>query len=209
MTDVDICNMALARLGQGPIADFNAGTTEALLLKAQYPILRDTVLTARAWTFATKRVQLSSAVPPDPIPSGWGYAYLVPGNPDVCLRVVQLYVPNPAGAVVVYVEQQFDGLYTQISWERLVDYLYANVGPTVWCKYIFQVTDTSKFDPAFVDALSAKIAMEMAMPITNSPAILDGMHKLYQLKLQEASSTEGQQGTTQKIQGRTLAARRL
>ena len=206
-TEVDICNMGLARLGANLITTFDDGTTEANLCKLQYPFLRNMVLTARAWTFATSRKQLASGVPPDPIPAGWGYAYLVP---DDCLRVIQLYIPNATSSVDQWQDTQFDSRYITISWERLKDYLYANNGPTLWCKYVTLVEDTGLYDVAFIDALSAKIAMELAMPITNNPTILDGMTRLYAAKLVDASSTEGQQGTSQVIQQPgTLVARRV
>ena len=206
-SEVDICNIALGKLGANPIATFLDGTTEANLCGLQYPILRDAVLAARAWTFATTRLQITSGIPPDPIPSGWGYAYLVPND---SLRIIQAYVPNPAGAVIQYIDTQFDAIYTQIDWERLIDYLYTNQGPTIWVKYIRRVTDTSKFDPNFIEALATRIAMELAIPITNNPALLDGYTKLYSAKIIEATSTEGQQGKSQVIQQPgTLAARRV
>ena len=108
-TDVDICNMGLSMLGTNLIATFNDGTTEANLCQLHYPNIRDAVLGARAWTFATTRKELASGTPPDPIPAGWGYAFLAPTD---CIRVIQIYTPNPAGAVVQYVTEQFDALYS-------------------------------------------------------------------------------------------------
>lgn len=205
-TEVDICNIGLGMLGANQIADFNDGSTEALLCKLQYPLIRDAVLESRAWTFATTRKVIASGVPPDPIPDGWGYAYPVPND---CIRIIQAYVPNPASALVQYVQEQIDGMYTQISWERLKGWFYCNSGPTVWAKYIVRITDTQQFDSSFIQALATRIAMDLAMPITNNETLLDRYTKLFAAKIQEASGTEGQQGTTQKLQGRTLAARRV
>ncbi len=206
MTSVEICNVALAKLGANQITDFTDGSTEATLCQAQYPLLLRAVLEARAWTFNTKRLLLTSGIPPDPIPAGWGFAFQVPND---CIRVINLYVPNPQAALVQWVNTQIDATYTPISWERLQNFCYTNSGPQVWCKYNIQVDDPDKYSPAFIEALATRIAMELSIPITNNASYLDAYTKLYAAKLQDASSTEGQQGTTQILQGRYLAARRL
>jgi hypothetical protein len=97
---------------------------------------------------------------------------------------------------------------TQISWERLKNYLYTNQGPTVWAKYIQRITDTSQYDYNFIQALATRISADLAIPITNSAAIQKAQVELYAAKVADASSTEGQQGTTQVLQGRTLEASR-
>jgi len=207
MTAVEICNIALGKLGTNQISDLTDGSTEADLCELNYPLCLRAVLEARAWTFCTTRKQLTSGTPPIPLPDGWGFAYQVPND---CIRVIQLYVPNPAAALAQYQDTQFDARYATIDWERLEDFLYTNKGPNVWCKYNKFVEDPAKFTPAFIDALSTKLAMELAIPITDNPTLLDGYTKLYAAKVSDAASTEGQQGSSQQIQQPgTLVARRV
>jgi hypothetical protein len=203
---IDICNIGLTWLGANFITGFTDGTTESQLCQLQYDSLRRAVLEDRAWTFATRTVQLSSGVPADPIPPQWAWAFLVPAD---CIRLVKLFQPTSNSPRVALSSDPSDGNGTiPVPFERLKDYAYTNSGPTVWGKYITDVTDTTKFAPSFVQALAARIAQDLAMPITNNANLQAQMVKLYMEKLQAASSTEGQQGTAQRIQARTLADRR-
>ena len=60
--------------------------------------------------------------------------------------------------------------------------------------YIARITDTTLFDAMFVDTLTAKLAVDLAYPVTNSMQVQTNMQKLYQLKLSEARSIDGQEG---------------
>ena len=60
--------------------------------------------------------------------------------------------------------------------------------------YIAKVTDTAQFDSMFVDVLTAKLAVDLAYPVTNSVKLQDQMQKLFQQKLSEARSVDGQEG---------------
>lgn len=76
MTEVDICNNALALLGHDrTVSALDDGTAEAARCALFYPVSRDHVLAAFAWEFATKEVEVSA----DP--------YELPAD---CLRVVSV-----------------------------------------------------------------------------------------------------------------------
>jgi hypothetical protein len=60
--------------------------------------------------------------------------------------------------------------------------------------YVARITDTTQFDALFVDVLTAKLAVDLTYPITNSSALQDKMQKLYELKLSDARSIDGQEG---------------
>ena len=52
--DVDICNLALYRVGQRqPISALDDGSLGAQLCSLMYPIARDGLLTKAQWRFAT------------------------------------------------------------------------------------------------------------------------------------------------------------
>ena len=46
----------------------------------------------------------------------------------------------------------------------------------------------------FTDVLTAKLAVDLVYPITNSASLQTQMQKLYQTKLSEARSIDGQEG---------------
>ncbi len=70
--------------------------------------------------------------------------------------------------------------------------------------YIARVSDTAQFDSLFVDTLTAKMASELSFPVTNSVTLQAQMQKLYQLKLSEARSIDGQEGFMDDLVSDTL-----
>ena len=60
--------------------------------------------------------------------------------------------------------------------------------------YVARITDPTVFDSMFVDVLTAKLSVDLAYPVTNSTNLQDKLQKLYQAKLSEARSIDGQEG---------------
>jgi hypothetical protein len=56
--DYDIANLALTRLGATPITSLDDGSRNATVINGIYSMLRDEVLRAHPWKFATRRVTL-------------------------------------------------------------------------------------------------------------------------------------------------------
>ena len=60
--------------------------------------------------------------------------------------------------------------------------------------YVARITDTNLFDAMFVDVLTQKLAVDLAYPVTNSTTLQTQMQKVFQQKLSEARSIDGQEG---------------
>jgi hypothetical protein len=60
--------------------------------------------------------------------------------------------------------------------------------------YVARITNPTLFDSMFVDTLTAKLATDLAYPVTNSVQLQTQMQKLYEYKLSEARSVDGQEG---------------
>ena len=77
-SEVDICNLALARLGDNATVasiDPPEGSAQAEHCARFYAIARDSLLEMHAWKFATRRVQLAKLT----VPSwDWSFAYAEP-----------------------------------------------------------------------------------------------------------------------------------
>src|SRR5574343_1420487 len=79
-SEVDICNLALAHLGNvANVASINPPeqSVEASLCAIYYPAARDALLEMQPWGFATKRVALAQITESWP---EWDYAYLQPAD---------------------------------------------------------------------------------------------------------------------------------
>ena len=71
ISEVSICNQALSWLGQETITSLDDQATTAVWMNANYDLLRDSVMEARMWTFATVRA-VSTSVPSRSKSIAWG-----------------------------------------------------------------------------------------------------------------------------------------
>lgn len=102
-TDVDICNLALARLGDPATIssiDPPEGSAQADHCARFYPMARDAVLTAHPWRFAISRKRLAKLAEA-PVGTEANYFAL----PSDCLRLVSVH---DAGEVTPWDENFLD-----------------------------------------------------------------------------------------------------
>lgn len=175
-TEVSICSNALRRLGDDPITSLTDDTERARLCNSFYADARDACLRSHPWNFAITRASLAqlSATPV----YGFDYQFALPTDP-FCLRVLAMEFEDYVFKV--------ENLSTQ-GRVLLTDQETAKI------IYIARVTDTTLFDSLFVDTLVAKLAADLAYPVTNSLKVQEQMYRLFQLKLSEARSIDGQEG---------------
>jgi|TARA_B110000305_G_C19008741_1_gene433902 hypothetical protein len=175
-TEVSICSNALRRLGDNPITSLTDDTERARLCNSFYADARDAVLRLHPWNFAITRTSLAQLS--DTPSYGFAYQYSLPTSP-YCLRVLAMEYEDYIFKVENYSTQGRVLLTDQSSAKIL---------------YVAKITDTTQFDALFVDVLTAKLALDLCYPITNSVSLQDKMQKLYQLKLSDARSIDGQEG---------------
>jgi len=175
-TEVSICANALRRLGDDAITSLTDDTERARLCNAFYSDARDAVLRSHPWNFAITRATLAQLS--DTPAYGFNYQYALPTNP-YCLRVLEM--------------EYKDYIFKVENVATHGRVLLTDEG-TAKILYIARITDTNLFDAMFVDTLTAKLAVDLAYPVTNSMQVQTNMQKLYQLKLSEARSIDGQEG---------------
>ncbi|MGL4265204.1 MAG: hypothetical protein ACRCTX_26570 [Afipia sp.] len=157
-SEVDICNLALARLGEDATLasiDPPEGSAHADHCARFYPIARDALLEMRTWSFATTRVTLAALT----IDTWeWQYAYARPTN---CVRALAVL---PKTAISTDVTQPFAQGFADSGSVILTNQEDATL------RYTARVTDTTHFPPLFVDALSILLASHLAGPILKGSA---------------------------------------
>ena len=175
-TEVSICSNALRKLGDDPITSLTEDTERARLCNAFYNTARDSLLRSHPWNFAITRASLTrlSSTPA----YGFAYQYALPTDP-YCLRVLEMEYQD----YIFKIENLATEGRVLLSDESTAKILYVG-----------RITDTSLFDSLFVDTLTAHLSVKLAYPITNSTSLQLQMHKLYQAKLSEARSVDGQEG---------------
>lgn len=156
---VDIANLALSHLGEDATIssiDPPEGSAEAEHAAMFYPQARDALLEMHEWRFATKRVLLALTTSDT---FEWGYAYALPSNMLRALAVL----PETASA-------EDDGEdYDQQLDSDAVQIILTNCEEAS-LKYTARVTDTTRFPPLFVEALSWLLASHLAGPIIKGEA---------------------------------------
>lgn len=157
-SEVDICNLALARLGDNATVasiDPPEGSAQAEHCARFYAVARDSLLEMHAWKFATRRVLLAKLT----VESwDWSFAYAEPAGALKLLGVLSatasnddetLYEAESAanGAAIILTNQEGASL-----------------------RFVARVTDTTKFSPLFVDALAWLLASYLAGPVLKGDA---------------------------------------
>ncbi len=173
-SDVDICNLALAQLGDAAaVQSINPPdlSAQAAHCSRFYPIARDALLEMHTWGFATQRVQLAQVNNPF---STWQYAYAAPSDAINYLAVLDSAALDDysvglqmAGAVP-YSVQTGVGIYTpqpfQVESVNGVEVILTNQANAV-LRYTHSVSDTSEFSPLFVAGLATLLASYLAGPV--------------------------------------------
>ena len=175
-TEVSICSNALRRLGDDPITSLTDDTERARLCNAFYADARDACLRSHPWNFAITRASLTqlSSTPA----YGFDYQYALPTDP-YCLRVLSM---------------EFEDYIFKVENLATEGRVLLTNEDTAKILYIARITDTALFDSLFVDTLTALLAAKLAYPVTNSVNLQTQMQNLYQIKLSEARSIDGQEG---------------
>ncbi len=171
LSDVDIANAALIDLGHDTIQSFLDDSDQARAVNAIYEITRDRVLAAHPWNFATRRLSLAEAVVTIETEE-WTKAYLLPAD---SLRV--LYV-EPKGTPFV-VEN---------------GYILTDATAPLRCAVIYRITDPAVFSVNFASALQYRLDAALCMGLTARRGNTMDYWALYQRELQEARTTDGQEG---------------
>ena len=165
LSKVEICNLALARLGQNTIQSLSEASNAAYHCNTLYDPNRRSVLRRHPWGFAQKTQALSvDATTPD----DYSYRFLLPAD---FIRLMALV-----------------GTTTAPDYEKRGSYLLTNESE-VTIRYVYDVEDTSEFDDEFVSAFAYLLASELAIPITGDAARQQTLYAKYIMALTDAEQT--------------------
>lgn len=153
-SEIDIANLALARLGDAAtIASLDPpeGSAQADHCARFYPIARDALIEMSDWKFAIQRVNLAVLAVDS---HGWAYAYAKPAN---CIKLLGV-LASTAGSDEASENYETE---TDASGNEII----LTDTEAAQARYVVRITDTTKFPPLFVDALSWLLASHLAGPV--------------------------------------------
>ena len=163
---VDMCNRALQKLGAAKIQSLGDASVNARACTTAYTALRDAVLRSHPWSFAIQRFQLSA----DATPPAFGYSNYVT-LPTGWLRVLP---PDPS-------ENMNDR-----DWVIEGGKLLTNDTMPINIRCVMKVEDPNLMDPMFRESLSAKLAYELAEPLTQSNEKKQAMDADFKRSIEDA-----------------------
>ena len=173
---VEITSNALRLLGDDPITSLTEDSERARLVNALYEEVRDEVTRAAMWNCAKDRQVLASLATTPAF--GWSFYHQLPST---CLRVVDVLSGD------IRVEHELEGrkLMTDESSVNLI--------------FLKKITDPNDMDSLFIGVYTAKLAAELAEPITGSRSLAEQMWQLYERKVREARTIDSQEGTVSNL----------
>jgi hypothetical protein len=181
---VQIINNALIKIGASAILTLTENSESARAANLIYEQVRDASIRDHVWNFAIRRVELAqnSTAPA----FEFSYQYNLPSD---CLRVLRM---------------EDMGMYYKIEGGKLL----TDEG-TAKILYLSRVEDVNLFDALFVEALSARIAAELSVTLSESNTLYTNMMEIYQRKIADARSMDAQESGYQEIIADTWLDSRL
>lgn len=182
MADVDICNQALAHLGDRDITALDASAAAIDPLAAFclefYPAARQEALAAHRWTFAKKTAEL---VEDDTVITfGFSYAHTLPSDRLRFMRIVPGSEVFDTDGVTV-----LDVTYSDTKVDK-----FKIVGGDIWtnhkhvaAEYIRDMPltdDPDLWTPHFRAAVARLLASKLAGPVTNEDSLADKHMRIYE-----------------------------
>ena len=182
MTDVQICNLALARLGDARITTLADATAQAQYCSLFYT---QTVAELQAefdWQFCREQQNLSGGTSPI---TGYSVKYSLPSDFIHALRVNGIDASENFG-----------------TWEIIGTDLHTNFSGSISLDYISNITDETMYPAIFTELLAVKLAGVLAMPLTGSKDLFKQCVELYMAMLGKPAF----QHATEKTQASRITA---
>ena len=170
-TKIDLCSRALVKLGAQTISSFDEATAEAKVCAQLYEPTVESLLAAYPWRFALVKTELARLVMTPT--ADYQYAYQLPND---CVRVLS------AG----------NGGKSQGVEYKIVHRTLQTNADKVVISYIARPEEDT-FPPFFSNALIAKLAAELCLPLTESTSRTDYMYQRAEEEFKTAKLTDSQQ----------------
>lgn len=176
---VKIANMALSRLGIAQITSLTDNTIEAKHMNLIFEEVVKEVSTEGVFTSTINRAVLNKTTnTPD---FGFTDEFQLPTDP-ACLRVLSI-------------DEEETGSY---DYRIEGDKLLANIS-SMEIEYIGYLTNSGDYDEQLKRVIVAKLAADLAYPLTGSAGLADRMYQRYIQEFADAKAVDGQNGSNQVI----------
>lgn len=187
LNSIELCSSALIKLGANGISSFEDDTAEARVAASLYPLVRDAVLCAHPWSFATAQAALAKLAT-SPV-TDFQHAYQLPNDFLKALSAGDRTRGRGARFQIVGRE-----LHTE--------------APSVVLTYLFRPSE-GDFPAYFSAALVTRLASEFCLPLTENGDRAERLAAQAEQELRQAKLADSQQDTPQRFEDFTLIEARL
>lgn len=177
MSEVDICNEALALLGETPIRSIDESNNRAGLCKTLLPRVRDFNLSMQDWSFARKTALLR--ILEDEHPEG--AVFQIPSD---CLTPLNLFPRTQFRD-----PWKIEGNKIIIPWLSSED-----TDAEVYLQYTAKTTNTSLFSESFKNVLAIDLAFRMCMPLTQDAKLYGALGSSLRITRLENAAEDANRG---------------
>lgn len=190
-SETDLLNTALGLIGEARITSIDDGSRNANQCQTFYPMLRDNLLRAQDWKFASAMIELARDVA---VPlMNFAYSYALPAD---CLKVRE-YSSNQTASTPAIITVPSLNIRNITRWKIQGRHLLSS-DSQVWVRYTRRVENPDEMDPIFVQALAMWLASYLASSISKDEAtakakLADAVQVLFPL----AAAVDGQEGTVE------------
>jgi hypothetical protein len=172
---VQICNLALSRLGANLIQSLDDTSNEAIVCNNLYAFALAIVLRDHDWSFCRK--WQNGALLTETHPE-WNYVYRYPSDCAMVRRIGNQFTMKPRDAIPFDIGQSVTGNFQVALCNE----------PAAILIYTAQVSNTAVFDTIFCDALAWRLAAEMAQPLRAETQLSESVGNRYLQVLQDAKA---------------------
>jgi hypothetical protein len=167
---VQIANRALQKIGQRRIVDFNENSDRSNEIDACYEFVKNAELETNVWRFSIERVSIAAMSTAPAF--GRDNQYQLPAD---------FIRPAP-------IDPDISHFPSDILWEG-TKVLTNDVGP-LQLRYVSSAVSEQTFSPLFVEALAARIAIEICEKLTGSNSKKDSLESAYTFHITKARSVD-------------------
>lgn len=171
-----IINFALTKLGVQTVTSEDEASEPAIKAKLVFDTAVRSELRRHAWSFALARAQLAASSTPPAF--GWINAFPLPTD---CLRVIQVGEYFDFAGV----RQQVDTIVVPYAIEARQ--ILTDLGAPLKLRYVRDMSnEIAQWDAAFTDAMSNRLAIELAETLTKSTTRYEQATQMYKASITEA-----------------------
>ena len=172
ISKIDICNMALAQLGESPISSLEQADEKARRCRLFYEPVRQEVLRTHHWAFACGQADLALLQAPEGANGTYVYAY-----PQDCLFLRKVYRKGDPQHPVAFQEMYRKDIQARTLLCAIEQ---------AQAEFTRDLQDESLFDPAFVKAFSLALAADITMTLSADATLAQRVLQKYMMALDEA-----------------------